>query len=132
MSEIICALLHQCLTLKEDATIEDWTETEDTIEEETSILVNSATVKNSNPADIRNLIFNICKKKPNSNTNVNKASTRAKELLVCSVTYLSIKKHNITCSVSKVDRVRNHSLIDCRANVAVAGEDFRVRFTHPA
>ena len=72
------ALLHQFLAFEEDDNIEDDTTFEDCIEEETSILVNSETAKNTNPYDPRNFISTIHKNKPNPKTKANKASTSEK------------------------------------------------------
>ena len=130
-SEIIDSFLHEYLTLEDDAIVENDTSTKDPIDKETSILVHSTTAKNYNPADVRNLLSVIYKNKLNSKTNVHKASTSAKKLVVDRLTYISVKNHNITRSTSKVYRVRNHSLIDRGANGGVPGEDIHIRCTRP-
>ena len=57
-------------------------------------------------------------------------STSSKQLLVEGVAYHSINKY-ITFYASKVDIVRNNSLIERGVNIGVSGEDARVRLTHP-
>ena len=52
------ALLHECSTLEQYAIIDD-AETEDVLEEDTSILVKSTKAKKNDPTDIHNLIFAI-------------------------------------------------------------------------
>ena len=74
----IDALLHQHLTFYEDKNSEDETTSEEHIEQATSILVNYTEAKDTNPANIRNHISTVYKKKPNPKTKANKDSDSAK------------------------------------------------------
>ena len=67
-----------CLALEEDVIAEDDTVTEGPIKQDTSILVNSKTANNDNPADIRSLLSTIYKETPKSKTKINKTSASEK------------------------------------------------------
>ena len=128
-SEIIEAFLHQYLILEEDSIDEDVAKSEDSIED-TSILVDSTIAKNSNPANLRDILSTVYENTPNYNTKINKCSTSAKQLVVDGVICLSTSKH-VACYSSTVDRAHNHSLIDCGVNGGASGEYFYVRLTQP-
>ena len=116
--------------MEEDIISKDDNTSEESVEQDNYILVNSETSKNKNPADSRNFLSTILKIKPKSKTKFNKASASANELVVDGVSYYSVSKY-VIFSESTVDIARNNSLIERGANVGVVGEDVRIGFTHP-
>ena len=72
------ALLCQHLTLEEDDISKDENTSEESVEQDDSILVNSTIANNDNPDNIRNLLSTIFKSAPTSKTEVNKDSDSTK------------------------------------------------------
>ena len=105
---------------EEDTTNEVDTTSEESIEQDTSILVNYTIDKNANPAGTRNLMSTVYEKIPNSKTEVNKSSTPTNELVTDGFTCRSVNKH-IIYSVPKLEIACNHSLIEPRASGEVSG-----------
>ena len=108
------ALLNQCLLDEEADSSEDAftaDESNETQQEDTSILINFAIIMNANRNALRNYLSSTNKNKHSVKTKTNKDYISNKELVTHGITYCPTKK-TIIYSTYKVDREHKYSLIN--------------------
>ena len=104
------ALLYQRLDLEENDTTEKKVPPVDSIEQDASMLINSATAKYASLDDLRSILSTNFKNNPDRKYIDNEAYTPKKKIVLDGSALLYINKHTM-CYVPKVDIVHNHSLI---------------------